>query len=641
MSVFQFFRCCRPTWIGFVMVLILAGCEGTRTDTVKPSDTETRVARAMQLEQAGDHDSAAREYLSLARSSQPPQRITFLIRATDSLIGGKHFHRARGVLDELSHLPLSAEQSIQLNLLRAQIALQEEQPKQALSAAPQLPASAPLRLRILTHTIRAQAYLLLGQPFTSVQERITLDPLIMDPMEAHKNRKAIWQTLLQVPTPTLHQQRLDPPPDVFSGWIELAKIGKTAVLKQRGFDSQLFEWRDRYRGHPAAQQLVGELLNRYQQLQQRPESLALLLPVTGKYAQAARAIRDGFIAAHYQSEDDRQTQTVRVYDTAKGDISDLYTQAVSDGASFVVGPLDKNAVSTLAQSESLSIPVLALNVADNKDHIHNNLFQFGLTPEDEAIQIAERAMAEGFRRAIAIAPEGVWGDRVVNAFAERFSDLGGELLEQERYPGDKSDFSGAIRGLLNLDESEDRYKKIRRIVSREVKYEPRRRKDVDFVFMPAYPRQARLIAPQLLFHHASDLPVYATSSAYDGIVNPRADRDLDGVAFCDIPWILSTDDAEHPLRKPISRLWPKTMQRYARFYAMGIDAYNILPYLDWLRQEPQERFEGKTGSLSVAVNNQIHRGLLWARFANGRATLIPQLENTSIFAPGQGLQTIP
>ncbi len=61
------------------------------------------------------------------------------------------------------------------------------------------------------------------------------------------------------------------------------------------------------------------------------------------------------------------------------------------------------------------------------------LYQFALAPEDEARQAAERASLDGHTRALAMVPAGAWGARQLQAFTDRFQELGGTVIRAERY----------------------------------------------------------------------------------------------------------------------------------------------------------------------------------------------------------------
>ena len=178
-----------------------------------------------------------------------------------------------------------------------------------------------------------------------------------------------------------------------------------------------------------------------------------------------------------------------------------------------------------------------------------------------------------------------------------------------------------LRRLLNIDESENRARTLRATLQTDLKFEPRRRQDADFVFMAAFPRQARQIPPQLKFFYAGDLPIYATSHIYDGRPDPAKDRDLDGVNFTDMPWLLGEQTT--PLRQAVEAAWPSA-GGLRRLQALGADAYQLIPYLTLLRGSSYEEFAGATGRLTVGNDNRVRRTPLWARFSKGAPVPLAQ-----------------
>jgi len=195
-------------------------------------------------------------------------------------------------------------------------------------------------------------------------------------------------------------------------------------------------------------------------------------------------------------------------------------------------------------------------------------------------------------------------------------------VEVQRYLNDGSDMSSPVRKLLNIDESDARYRSLRKVLGVDVKKEARRRQDVDFVFMAAFPRQARQLRPQLEFHRAQDLPVYSTSHVFSGIVDPEADRDIDGVVFGDMPWVLEPTQSGAQLRRDVGALWSESMSAFTRLYAFGADAYYLVKQLGTLRAQHYAEFDGVTGKLSLNENNRINRRLVWARFAKGTPRIL-------------------
>mgnify|MGYP000268070976 FL=1 len=81
-------------------------------------------------------------------------------------------------------------------------------------------------------------------------------------------------------------------------------------------------------------------------------------------------------------------------------------RAAQAGAEFVIGPLDKNRVTELAQAR-LKGPVRALNRVPAlwpSTNQNGNLFFFSLAPEDEAKQRAEHGKQLGYKNILLIAP---------------------------------------------------------------------------------------------------------------------------------------------------------------------------------------------------------------------------------------------
>ena len=273
-------------------------------------------------------------------------------------------------------------------------------------------------------------------------------------------------------------------------------------------------------------------------------------------------------------------------------------------------------------NEYLRIPTLTLNYADNNRGGIDNLYQFGLKPEDEAEQVADYALQNAQYHAVTLTPDSSLGRRLQKAFRNRFELLGGQVVDSAYYPSSKNDFSVAIKQLLNLNDSERRHGILDQINGEKSEFIPRRRQDVDMVFISGNPRQARLIKPQLKFHHAKDLPVYATSSISSSISDPDADRDLDSILYVDMPWAL--DNEQNPDYQNIRQLWPNQSERFAKFFALGVDAYRLIPSLRRLMINPTEKLSLNTGVVTVDSKGRVHRELMLATYEKGRARLLAE-----------------
>lgn len=581
------------------------------------------VARKVeQLVAAGDHRGAADYLLAEAERAQPPRREELQLDAVEILLRAQQFDAAETLLERLPQTGSDTYRT-RLAIIQARLLLGLGQAPAALQRLAAVSDAVPSPLLVDFHRTRAEAYAGAGNHLESARERVWLDGLL-DAADRPANQQAIWQTLALLPDAVLAGMRTAPPPDVFSGWLELIETTRAQRDNPQQLDIALAIWQERYPRHPAATDFIAGLRERLAEYGRaaQPGQIGVLLPLSGNLGEAGQAIRDGMLAAYFQSPAGATTR-LRFYDTGSGEIQDLYQRAIADGAQQIIGPLTKESVAALAASASLTVPVLALNTLAEDTPAPAQLYQFSLAPEDEAIQVAERAWQDGHRRALVLLPEGAWSERILRAFTQQWQTLGGMLLEVQRYGTDQRNYSNTVRDLLNLDASQRRQQTLSRLLGRQPEFEPRRRQDADFVFLIAQAQQARLLRPLLRFHHAARLPVYATSQVYEGAGNASLDHDLDGLRFCDMPWILSSEHPGVALRAEIGRLWPAQEQRYSRLYALGIDALQVSPYLRGLGDGTFARHPGVTGDLYLDRERRVHRGLQWAEFRKGVPTDLP------------------
>jgi hypothetical protein len=309
-----------------------------------------------------------------------------------------------------------------------------------------------------------------------------------------------------------------------------------------------------------------------------------------------------------------------LYDTGENAelIGFYYHAAVRDGAELVLGPLGKVAADALVAGTELTVPTLMLGNTDANHAGRLNVFQFGLSPEDEARQVARRAFDQGHRVAAVLYPETDWGLRQRDAFSTLWQSLGGTLAESSVYQAAGQDHSQTIKLMLNLDESETRHRELQRIVDQSLEFVPKKRQDLDYIFMIARSDQGRLLKPQINFHAAQDVPVYAISQVYSG-GDPDKDIDLDGVVFGDMPWLIRDFGVNRAIREELPEGDKYRDDPLDRLFALGIDTYQMLFRLEAMKNNPQLEFRGTTGVLRLGADGTIVRQLDWARIADGKA----------------------
>jgi outer membrane PBP1 activator LpoA protein len=402
--------------------------------------------------------------------------------------------------------------------------------------------------------------------------------------------------------------------NVVRGWLELAQISAAVARSPTTSIPDVEAWRTRYPNHPANDVVARELLGLSPETRQPVSHLALLLPLSGRNGTVGSIVRDGFMTGLYQVPV-AQRPRVRVYDTGEVSAAEAITRARQEGAEFIVGPLMKDEVVAAADLGEAKPPMLALNFMPSDRPGPANFYQFALSPEDEARQVARRILADRHLRGVAIVPEGDWGSRVLTAFRQELEAGGGVLLGDVALDSTRNDWGPEIRQVLRLSDSDARRKRLESVLGTKLEFEPRRRGDLDFIFAPSPFSIARLLRPQLRYHFAGDIPTYATSEAFE--VDPTSNEDMEGLIFPDMPWMLGSDLAES-VRAAAREAWPTGGPRRNRYFAFGFDAYRLAAAIRAAGGNAAAvNVDGLTGRLSLDHERRVQRQLAWAQLHNG------------------------
>lgn len=597
---------CLRLFSALCLAALLAACAGS------PSSSLGELPRTP--------DASIEQLLEQATAAKSPDQAALLrLTAADLAARQNNPGRAASILEQVQMDQLKTDKQIYANTLSAELALGRSQPKAALTAlnhpSMQHLSEMPVDLQTRTHTVRARALEADGQTLAAASERVFMGPLLQgDALTA--NNDAIWTLVAALPPEQLQSTSNDD----MGGWLSLARAVKGAgTLEQQ--QAAIDNWKAQNPQHPAARQLPTPLAQ-LRDLKSVPlTKIALLLPQDGPLASVARALRDGFMAAHYQAQQAGQKPpAIEVFDSSRVTSMDaFYAQAKAAGVQMVVGPLEKPLVKQLSAHPQLPITTLALNYSDATAQGPAELFQFGLAAEDEAREVARRAWADGKRSAVAMVPKGEWGDRVLDAFRQSWQAKGGTLLGAERIDQPVA-LAQQVADLFQLRNSEGRAQRLQSTTGAQMAAQPSRRQDVDFMFLAATPQQAQQIKPTMVFQYAGDVPVYATSHLFTNSGDQAMYNDLAGVRFCETPWLLNAAD---PLRQQVTAQWPQAGGSLGRLYAMGIDAYRLAPRLTQLKTLPDSRIDGLSGSLAIGQGQRIERQLPWAQFVDGKVQRLP------------------
>jgi uncharacterized protein len=573
--------------------LLLGACV---SNTTSIRGVNPQVEQAEQLAREGNLDAAARQFLALAADSRGSANAHYQLRAAEALRENGDLEGAARAIEGVRRKRLTGDEPLRLDLIDAEVSLQRGDAERASALLMTSEESIPPSLRLRFIELRARAASALGDRFAAARMRAQLDGDLTG-QDRDTNRDQIIETLSALDDATLKGRAMSlRPDDALLPWIEHA-----LTLRGQSLPREV----------PRPQRPVGTLIPNSDNNLRREgfnaiRQVAVILPMTGAVAGVSRSILDGFFAAYF-SDDSGERPLVRTYDAGKSpeDAFSAYQQSVSDGADFVVGPLLREAVGALFR-QPLPVRVLALNHPDTGEVPPRGSAEFGLLPDAEGAQAAERMLSLGITRAAVIASQTDWAERAALAFRAQFESRGGSISGEARIPDGEFNYKSAIlqagTGIADRSSSDGG--------GREVPGDAG-------VFISMRPQQARLLLPQIKLA-GINAPVFATSHVNSGEVNASLDRDLNGVEFCDATWLFSTVPGR-PDHGTMNRDLASSNGLGGRLFAFGMDAYALLPYMDWLLAHPETYLDGASGQLAADGFGRIHRVLTWARFEDGVA----------------------
>ena len=589
-----------------VVLALILGCSSSPSNISEEAPTQKSTVESID------------ELLASAQTQSGSAATELTLQALETMLNAGFIERAQ--LEAEQHT-LSADIPGDLRLryvmVRAQLDLQSGRIESAIQWL-----RSPLGSEVDPLSEQSRNYfLLLGDTLMDVGETTAaIEAYVSSSTPASNNERAVlfeklWIALTDLDDENLANLAAQATTYELRGWVELARIVRIDEFSIRSQLDSIAQWRRVWTRHSAANQLPEALVRLQQTWNQRPSHIALILPLQQP---AGNAIQEGFLSAYYQAlEISREVPQISVFDSSTiTSIFPIYEEAIATGADLIIGPLNKQFVNQLAQLPVLPTTTLALNYSDSVSLDKENLFQFGLAPEDEINQVVQLARETGYRNAALIAPISEYYLLLQDYFVEQWTITCGAGVAEETY-NDESSYAEIIKRLIAIDSSEARAGRLLDLLPRNnMEFVPRRRNDIDFIFLIANPRQGRQIKPTLAFYFAGDLPVYSLPSIYDGQDNQSENNDLNGIVFADAPWMLQESGE---LKLEMDTNLRQVQGQLQRLRAMGVDSFRLYPRLQQFYNQGIKSMQGTTGRLSMSKEQRIQRTLDLAQFENGIA----------------------
>lgn len=556
---------------------------------------------------------SARELYRLAANYQAEPQQHHLLKAASQALQEQDYLLALAITESLKQSPYPAISQRNL-LLRLKAYLATNQQHSLTQLLEQTDISAVAK--------QDQAeFLWLSSQFHSQQQRhlaasrnlLTLAQQRTIAETYPEHSALLWQNLSALSDSQLESLRTDASQTTL-GWLSLAQLSRRFIGQPDALQQALNDWQRRYPMLPPITQLPAAAQQLFRLTPYQPARIAVLLPFNGQFRPHAQAIQYGILAAASA----KQT-TGLVFIDSQQTTAMMQQQIAQAGAEFVIGPLLKEQVDRVSQATDWPWPTLFLNSNDSNSAVKPEQFYFALSMEDEAAQMAQLFAQKNYRRPVVISAANNISLRMQQRFAAQWQKLGNPAPEQHKFTS-KEQLENLINRLLETDRSRDRVKQISNLLPQTLEADPHSRLDIDAIYLIADPVQTRLFKPFIdvsVSQTAPRLPIYASSRSHSTGLDNTDLRDLNGLTFTEMPWMLNEQNSV-ALREQYQQLFPEQDETLQRLFAMGYDAYQLVGTLRQQQQLPATIFPGLTGQLRLDSAGNVVRQLSWASYRNNR-----------------------
>ena len=156
--------------------------------------------------------------------------------------------------------------------------------------------------------------------------------------------------------------------------------------------------------------------------------------------------------------------------------------------------------------------------------------------------------------------------------------------------------------ILLLEQSKVRGRKLSRIIGLPIKTEPRKREDIDSIFLSTSLSNARSLKPALEYNFADNISVYLIPSWSEDEHLTDSELDLEKVMISEMPFLLNTNTS--------------FKETNSRNFAIGYDAYELVLLLETSSRRNFNYF-GLTGLITNEYPS-IQKKSLHAKVINGK-----------------------
>lgn len=571
----------------------------------RPVQTETRTVSARQL-------------YRLAENYQAEPQHYHLLKAARQAIAEQDFLLALAICETLKQSPYPAiRQQNQLPLLQAYLATAQQASLRLLLENPVLNAVAKADQTAFIW-LAARYNTEQGRYLAAARQLLALNQLALPTLDLGEYQQLLWRNLSRLNDSQLESLRLNAA-QADLAWLNLAQLSRRYLGQPDMLQQAYADWQRRYANVVSVQNLPDAIVQLFSLTPYQPKKIAVILPLQGRFRQHAEAVQFGILAAA------GSTDTELVFIDSQQSAAALHNQLSAMQVEFVIGPLLKEQVDSISGYADWRWPTLFLNTLDSSATPGPEQFYFALSMEDEASQMAQLFQQKNYLHPVVISSSTQTALRMQQHFSAEWQQLGHAAPTSLQF-NNKQQLESLISGLLETDSSRERVKQISNLLPQKLEADPHSRLDIDAIYLLADPVQTQLFKPFIdvsVSETAPRLPVYASSRSHNTSLTSTDLRDLNGLTFTEIPWMLGEQNSI-ALRQQHQQLFPEQDEALQRLFAMGYDAYKLVGSLRQQQQLHSAVFQGLTGQLRLNSNGIIVRQLSWAAYRNNRLVALQE-----------------
>ncbi len=564
---------------------------------------------------------SADDLLAQAQQQQLPEQATeLLIQASEQYFTEQNYAKSLWLSQQLLPLASDESQQYQLQLLKAQNLYLLDKVELSIAALQQA-KSAVTDENLLTagyYQLLAQVQRKRGLLLMASDAQLRAFALQNNPSD--EQITSLWQQLNELSQWQIEQLVALNPPEI-TGWQQLLNFAHRFGYQPQSLQRYLIQWRRDFPNHPA-QVITQQLLAEQTQIAQTKvnyQNIAVIVPLSGKHQAAGEAAQQGILAGYSANS---QVQ-LHFIDSTTLDFTLLAQQLAEREIDYVIGPLLKPNVDAYIAQDDLLLPTLLLNVPVQQQAKTQQIV-FSMDAKEEAIQAATTLSRKNFKHPIVLSQHDKISQHIALTFVKQWQKVTGNAPEIIFFDNRK-DMQQQLKTTLGIEQSQQRIDEIDRRIRQKLKTEARNRRDIDMIYLVSTPNETRLLKPYIdvnISPFADTIPIFASSRSHSDNADSSDSRDLTGLQFTEMPWLLKSKQQNQSLKKITDEIWPNTNDNLKRIFAMGYDSLSLINKFSALQQTPYIRHYGQTGVLKLDQQGILTRSLLWGSYQKDKVEQI-------------------